>query len=100
MKTAAAPRELLPKGAVEQELGSRLPEGVRVVAVDETQDTIHLVLPDTPTAGREGEALSHQHLERVAGGGSFDEYTGEPETCVVSVDVTGILMNDVLIGLG
>ena len=28
-----------PKGAVEQELGTRLPEGVRVVAVEERADT-------------------------------------------------------------
>jgi len=36
-----------PKGAVEQELGTRLPEEVRVVTVEETQDTIYLVLPST-----------------------------------------------------
>jgi hypothetical protein len=36
-----------PKGAVEQELGTRLPEEVRVVSVEETQDTIYLVLPST-----------------------------------------------------
>src|SRR5215218_8521703 len=36
-----------PKGAVEQELGTRLPEEVRVVAVEETQDTIYLVLPSS-----------------------------------------------------
>jgi hypothetical protein len=33
-----------PKAAVEQELGARLPEEVRVVAVEETADTIYLVL--------------------------------------------------------
>src|SRR5215212_4857766 len=43
-----------PKGAVEQELGTRLPEEVRVVTVEETQDTIYLVLPSTPIAGTEG----------------------------------------------
>ena len=47
-----------PKGAVEEKLGMRLPEEVRVVAVEETQDTIYLVLPATPMAGRESEALS------------------------------------------
>ena len=57
-----------PKGAVEQELGTRLPEEVRVVTVEETQDTIYLVLPGTPMAGGEGEALSDQQLESVAGG--------------------------------
>jgi len=57
-----------PKGAVEQELGARLPEEVRVVTVEETADTIYLVLPGTPMAGREGGALSEQELESVAGG--------------------------------
>jgi hypothetical protein len=57
-----------PKGAVEEELGTRLPEEVRVVAVEETQDTIYLVLPATPMAGAEGGELSDQQLEEVAGG--------------------------------
>ena len=58
-----------PKAAVEQELGTRLPEGVRVQAVEETQDTIYLVLPSsTPIAGAEGAELSDRELESVAGG--------------------------------
>ena len=57
-----------PKGAVEDELGSRLPEEVRVVTVEETADTIYLVLPSTPMAGDEGEELSDQELQSVAGG--------------------------------
>jgi len=57
-----------PKGAVEQELGTQLPEGVRVVAVEESADTIYLVLPSTPMAGDEGIELSDQQLEAVAGG--------------------------------
>jgi hypothetical protein len=59
-----------PKGAVEQELGTRLPEEVRVVAVEETQDTIYLVLPATPMADREGIVLSDQQLESVSGAGT------------------------------
>ena len=58
-----------PKGAVEQELGTRLPEEVRVVAVEETADTIYLVLPSTSMAGAEGGELSDRELESVAGGG-------------------------------
>ncbi len=57
-----------PKAAVEQELGTRLPEEVRVVAVEETADTIYLVLPSTPMAGAEGVELSDQELESLAGG--------------------------------
>ena len=58
-----------PEAAVEQELGARLPEEVRVETVEETADTIYLVLPSTPMAGGGGEELSDQQLESVAGGG-------------------------------
>jgi hypothetical protein len=59
-----------PKGAVEEELGTRLPEDVRVVALEETQDTIYLVLPGTPMAGAEGVELADQELESVSGAGT------------------------------
>ena len=49
-----------PKGAVEQELGTRLLEGVEVRVVEESADTIYLVLPS--------EELSEQELDSVAGG--------------------------------
>jgi len=49
-----------PKGAVEQELGTRLREGVEVRVVEESADTIYLVLPS--------EELSKQELDSVAGG--------------------------------
>ena len=56
-----------PKGAVEEELGTRLPEEVRVVTVEETANSIYLVLPSsTPTEGREDVELSNQELESVA----------------------------------
>jgi hypothetical protein len=64
-----------PKGAVEQELGTRLPEEVRVVSVEESAGTIYLALPATPMASREGGALSDQELESVAGGWDYDGYT-------------------------
>ena len=51
-----------PKAAVEQELGARLPEEVRVETVEETAETIYLVLPSTPMAGAEGGELSDQEL--------------------------------------
>jgi Nitrile hydratase, alpha chain len=56
-----------PKAAVEQELGSGLPEGVEVRAVEESADTIYLVLPSASALG-EGEEISDQDLEEVAGG--------------------------------
>jgi hypothetical protein len=57
-----------PKAAVEQELGTQLPEDVRVVAVEETSETIYLVLPGTSPLGEEGDELSDRELEAVAGG--------------------------------
>jgi hypothetical protein len=57
-----------PKGAVEQELGTRLPEEVRVVAVEETADTIYLVLPSISPEAQEAGELSERELEAVAGG--------------------------------
>jgi hypothetical protein len=65
-----------PKGAVEEELGTRLPEGVRIVTVEESADTIYLVLPSTPMKGRESVELSDPDLESVAGGGLPYQYTG------------------------
>src|ERR671921_202372 len=60
-----------PKETVERELGTCLPEDVRVVAVEESADTIYLVLPGAPMAGREGVELSDQELESVVGGGTW-----------------------------
>ena len=57
-----------PKAAVEQELGTRLPEEVRVVAVEETADTAYLVLPLRSTDAQDADELSERELEAVAGG--------------------------------
>ena len=56
-----------PKGTFEQELGTRLPEGVRIRVVEESAQTIYLVLPSASAVG-EDEELSDQDLEAVAGG--------------------------------
>ena len=66
---------------MEQELGTRLPEDVRVVAVEETADTIYLVLPSTSMAGGGGEELSDQQLESVAGGGWIPSDTRADGDC-------------------
>ncbi len=67
-----------PKTVVEQELGMRLPEGVRVVAVEETTDTVYLVLPSAARVG-EGEVLSDRELGAVAGGAPGGTASGD--TC-------------------
>src|SRR5919112_6181535 len=56
-----------PKGTLEQELGRGLPEGVQVRAVEESADTIYLVLPSASRVGQGGE-VSDKELEAVAGG--------------------------------
>ena len=66
-----------PKAAMEQELGVRLPPEVQVMAVEETADTIYLVLPSASRAG-EGSELSDQELGAVAGGG---DPTASGDTC-------------------
>jgi hypothetical protein len=57
-----------PKAVVEEELATRLPEEVQVRVVEKTADTIYLVLPSASSLGGEGEELSDQELEAVAGG--------------------------------
>ena len=67
-----------PRAVVEQELGTRLPEEVRVVAVEETTDTVYLVLPSASPVG-EGSELSDRELGAVAGGAPAGTASGD--TC-------------------
>jgi hypothetical protein len=67
-----------PRAAMEQELGVRLPEEVQVRAVEETADTIYLVLPSASRVG-EGEELSDRELGAVAGGAPAGTASGD--TC-------------------
>ena len=75
-----------PKAAVEEELGTRLPEEVRVVAVEETANTNYLVLPSASPADEGGE-LSERELEAVAGG--WDAQTAGL-TCTVQQTRCGV----------
>jgi hypothetical protein len=63
-----------PKGTLEEKLGTRLPEGVQIRAVEETADTIYLVLPSSSPLGGTRE-LSDSELEVVAGGGTYMDAT-------------------------
>lgn len=70
-----------PKAAVEQELGMPLPEEVQIQAMEETADTIYLVLPSSPAGAGAGGGLSDRDLEAVAGGGWADDDTSQAGTC-------------------
>jgi hypothetical protein len=67
-----------PRTIIEQELGVSLPAEVQVRTVEETADTIYLVLPSAPQIG-EGEELSDRELESVAGGAPGPTASGD--TC-------------------
>ena len=71
-----------PKATVEQKLGVQVPADVRVQVVEETADTIYLVLPGASPAGEVGE-LSDLDLEAVAGGASAGcpSITDDPGEC-------------------
>jgi hypothetical protein len=61
-----------PKGALEQELGTRLREDLKVRVVEETAETTYLVLPMvSPLGAEEGGELSDQELDAVSGGITF-----------------------------
>ena len=62
-----------PRLVVEEELGTRLPGGVEVRAVEETAETIYLVLPSAGASPGEGGELSDETLESVAGGWSEED---------------------------
>jgi hypothetical protein len=70
-----------PKGTLEQELGRGLPEGVQVRAVEESADTIYLVLPNASRVGQ-GGSLSDQELEAMAGGGGDATSDVNGFTCI------------------
>lgn len=57
-----------PKGTVEHELGTKLPKGIEIRAVEETPETIYLVLPPKAAASPEEGELSDRELDAVAGG--------------------------------
>jgi hypothetical protein len=63
-----------PEAAVEEELETRLPEGIQVRAVEESADTIYLVLPSASPVDEGGE-LSERELEAVAGAGWAEQMT-------------------------
>ena len=72
-----------PRAMIERETGRQLPEDLRVVAVEETADTIYLVLPSTSPLG-EGGDLTEQELGAVTGGDAGS--TSTFSLCYLSCD--------------
>ncbi len=66
-----------PKAALAGEIGTSLPEEVEVRVVEDTHDTVHLVLPPR-SVGQSGE-LSEEDLDAIAGGTIGP--TSPPSTC-------------------
>jgi hypothetical protein len=64
-----------PKAAIEQELGTPVPAEVEIRAVEETADTIYLVLPPAASAVGRGGEISDRELGSVAGGDPWDVQT-------------------------
>ena len=62
-----------PRGAIEQELETRLRESIEVRVVEESADSIYLVLPSASPLEGEGLELSEEELEAVAGGFSYED---------------------------
>ena len=61
-----------PKAVLEGQLNTKIPDSIHVKAVEETADTMYVIVPFVPQAGAE---LSDSALEMVAGGkGSSDTY--------------------------
>ena len=60
---------MTPRGPRSRSWGARLPEGVEVRVLEESADTIYLVLPCASAVGEGGE-LSDQDLAAVSGGAS------------------------------
>ncbi|MEI6455682.1 MAG: NHLP leader peptide family RiPP precursor [bacterium] len=69
-----------PRGAIESEMGIKIPQSLKIEIMEEDRDTVYLILPARPVAVDNHE-LSEVELEAVAGGwttssecGSCNEY--------------------------
>ncbi|MEM8618551.1 MAG: nitrile hydratase [Actinomycetota bacterium] len=58
-----------PKAALSQWLGQPLPDDLEVVAVEDSPQSIHVIIPPDSVTKIDG-ALSDQELEAVSGGGT------------------------------
>ncbi len=54
-----------PKAVLEGQLGTKIPDSIHVKAIEESADTMYVIVPYVPQAGAE---LTDSALEMVAGG--------------------------------
>jgi hypothetical protein len=58
-----------PKEVLEQEVGHKLPENVKVTVIEETVDNFYIVLPKKPNESEmDNVELDEEMLDQVAGG--------------------------------
>lgn len=65
-----------PRSTIEQELGHALPEGLKLQVLEESADTLYLVIPRNPDT----EELSDLELEAVAGGKTLVHRSSDKST--------------------
>jgi hypothetical protein len=72
-KDNAFKQELLsnPKAVYSRELQQELPDGLEIKILEETSNTLYLVIPRNPLNAEVTEDLSEEALESVAGGGNI-----------------------------
>jgi hypothetical protein len=66
-----------PKSILEKQLNTSLPANMKVKAVQETADTVYVVIPHVPGEGE----LDDADLEKVAGG-KLDEYDAQCDIAI------------------
>jgi len=66
-------REFLadPKKALEKEIGQKIPEGIQIHALEETDNRIYFVIPQKPALPAAEGVLSEEALAQVAAGLGF-----------------------------
>jgi hypothetical protein len=70
-----------PKAVIEGQLNNKLPGAIKVKTIEETADTIYIVVPYVPQAGKE---LGDAALEMVAGGKGDSTQAGNTYNCNTS----------------
>jgi hypothetical protein len=72
-KDEAFKQELItnPKEVYARELGQQMPENLEIQVMEETPNTLYLVIPRSPADAQVSEELSDEALEAVAGGAAI-----------------------------